>query len=249
VSNEFCMLDPLVRADVPDAVHRMRVAGRRLRAVLQTYRPLFDRGTTDPLRREVGWVVHQLGTARDLEVLQATLARQHAAGGGDGGAELAERHRAAHRAAIRSFRSNRYRAVRDEVAELGQHPPFTPRGLRPAGKELSRALRHRVSRLETAVLAVDRATTVGERAARLHSVRKVARSLRYAVEAAEPVFGRPAAEYAAALARVQDELGEQHDLLLARQVLEVAVEEDPPQDPMAGVRAVLRKKATRWLSR
>ena len=33
-------LDPLVRADEPDSVHQMRVAGRRLRSTLRTFRDI-----------------------------------------------------------------------------------------------------------------------------------------------------------------------------------------------------------------
>jgi inorganic triphosphatase YgiF len=45
--------DPLVRRDVPDAVHKMRVAVRRLRNALATYRPLFVRAQTEPVRDEL----------------------------------------------------------------------------------------------------------------------------------------------------------------------------------------------------
>ena len=45
--------DPLVRRDDPDAVHNMRVAVRRLRSALATYRPLFVREQTEPVRDEL----------------------------------------------------------------------------------------------------------------------------------------------------------------------------------------------------
>jgi len=38
----------------PDAVHDMRVAVRRLRSTLRTFRPLFDRDRTEPLRPNCG---------------------------------------------------------------------------------------------------------------------------------------------------------------------------------------------------
>ena len=39
---EINYLDPLVRRDAPDSVHRMRVTMRRLRSALATFRPMLD---------------------------------------------------------------------------------------------------------------------------------------------------------------------------------------------------------------
>ncbi|HEU0088084.1 MAG TPA: CYTH domain-containing protein, partial [Pseudonocardiaceae bacterium] len=47
--DELISHDPGARADKPDAVHKMRVATRRLRSALATYRPLLDRARTDPI--------------------------------------------------------------------------------------------------------------------------------------------------------------------------------------------------------
>ena len=44
-------LDPAVRRDLPDSVHRMRVATRRLRSAFRTYRKVLDRTVTDPAPR------------------------------------------------------------------------------------------------------------------------------------------------------------------------------------------------------
>ena len=66
--------DPRVRQDLPDAVHDMRVAMRRLRSALATFRPLLDRAVTEPLREELKWVGAVLGDARDSEVTHERLA-------------------------------------------------------------------------------------------------------------------------------------------------------------------------------
>ncbi len=49
------------RHDEPDGVHKMRVATRRLRSALATFRPLFDRQVTDPIRDELKWIAAELG--------------------------------------------------------------------------------------------------------------------------------------------------------------------------------------------
>ncbi len=66
-------LDPAVRADAADAVHKMRVAVRRLRSTLATYRRLLDRDVTEPIRDELKWLGGVLGAVRDAEVIRRYL--------------------------------------------------------------------------------------------------------------------------------------------------------------------------------
>lgn len=65
------------RARDPEAVHRMRVAVRRLRAILRARRPVVARRSdeegVDRLRRELKWLGIALGQVRDLDVLRAHL--------------------------------------------------------------------------------------------------------------------------------------------------------------------------------
>lgn len=67
-------LDPAVRRDMPDAVHRMRTTARRLRGCLRSYRSVLDREVTDPIRRDLKWLAGELGVERDHEVLRERLA-------------------------------------------------------------------------------------------------------------------------------------------------------------------------------
>ena len=64
---------PQVRLGIEDSVHRMRVASRRLRSALATFRPLFDREVGDRLREELKWLGGVLGPARDAEVMHERL--------------------------------------------------------------------------------------------------------------------------------------------------------------------------------
>jgi CHAD domain-containing protein len=45
----------------------MRVATRRLRSALATYRQLFDAQRTEPVRQELAWLGTALGKPRDAE--------------------------------------------------------------------------------------------------------------------------------------------------------------------------------------
>ncbi|WP_328531082.1 CYTH and CHAD domain-containing protein [Nocardioides sp. NBC_00368] len=262
---ELARLDPLVRADVPDAVHRMRVAGRRVRAVLGTYRGLFDRARTAPLRVEVKWLVDELGRPRDLEVLRDRL--DLLLNGEDSriGADIVAEHEAAHRAAVEAMTSPRYFSLVDSLHDLVERPPWSPRAGRPARKQLRAALLQDIRRLQRAVTEAARTSEDHDRALRLHDVRKAAKRIRYSVEAVVPVFGAGAERFAADLADLQDILGDHHDAVVAhREVRRIA--ERRPELPVASalseldaataageraydrmVRRLSKPKSLRWL--
>ena len=53
---ELLRRDSEIRRGEDEGVHRARVACRRLRSALATFRPLVDRDVTDPLRDEIKWL-------------------------------------------------------------------------------------------------------------------------------------------------------------------------------------------------
>ncbi len=61
-----------MRSGHPEGVHQVRVAARRTRSVLATYRSVLPPGT-DRLRAELGDLGRSLGPDRDAEVLEARL--------------------------------------------------------------------------------------------------------------------------------------------------------------------------------
>jgi CHAD domain-containing protein len=62
-----------------ERVHDMRVASRRLRAVLEIYAPCFPKDQFKPLLKEVKALADALGARRDPDVLLAQLAKLEAA--------------------------------------------------------------------------------------------------------------------------------------------------------------------------
>src|SRR5207237_318648 len=61
-------------APAANAAPDRRVALRRLRSDLDTFRPMVDRDEARPLRRELRWLGQQLGGVRDSQVTMARLA-------------------------------------------------------------------------------------------------------------------------------------------------------------------------------
>lgn len=212
-------LDPVVRADLPDAVHQMRVTSRRLRSVLAGYRAEFDTAVTEPLRAELGWLIGQLGRARDLEVL---CERIHTTGGLHPSVttwvtdSTRDQHRDAHRDAVAAMVSPRYFALIDALVDFAAEPTWSRRATRTAEDELVACLRRQWRRLAKSVDQV-RSSHGARRGRRLHDVRRATKRLRYVAEAAQPVLGTRVDGVIHALAEIQDVLGSHHDGLVASQ--------------------------------
>lgn len=231
--DELILRDRGARIDEPDAVHRMRVATRRLRSALATYRPLFVSQRTEPTRQELAWLGTALGKPRDAEVLRDRL-RAHVSELADElvlgpvtarvDKDMNERHRAAHAELVHVLDEDRYLRLLDELDDLVADPPFTDRARRPAGRELPRLVARACRRVDRAAAEAEQAETAADRAARLHDVRKAAKRARYAAESVAPVFGKAAVCLAARMQKLQEILGEHQDSVVSRQVIrELAV--------------------------
>jgi inorganic triphosphatase YgiF len=66
--------EPGVRAGDEDAVHDMRVAIRRTRSTLRSFRGMWDRARVDAFRGELKWLADRLGQVRDGQVMATRLA-------------------------------------------------------------------------------------------------------------------------------------------------------------------------------
>jgi CHAD domain-containing protein len=226
--DELIMRDRGARLDEPDAVHKMRVATRRLRSALATYRPLLARAQTDPVRDELKWLGQVLGRTRDAEVQEQRLSNLVAAQPDEVvlgpvrrriHLEMHDRHRAAHAALIVQLDGGRYLRLLDSLEDLLSDPPLTDRAGRPARRQLAALVGKAARRVDQAARAVRDAPTENARDHLLHEVRKSAKRARYAAESAEPVSGAPAKRLAKRMEALQDLLGEHQDSVSSRILL------------------------------
>jgi CHAD domain-containing protein len=225
--------DPEVRRDVPDSIHKFRVATRRLRSALATYRPVVDRAAGDEIREELKWLAGELGVARDAEVQREHFAEEVAEQPvelvmGRVAGRIDDHLRAVYKdgraGALAALESERYFRLLETLDELIAKPPLTDDD-RKAGKQLPDLLDHDRRRLRKAVRRAESAETSGEQDHELHEVRKAAKRLRYAAESAVPVLGDDAASLAARAEEVQEVLGEHQDSVVSRDLLrQLAVE-------------------------
>jgi CHAD domain-containing protein len=211
-----------VRLDAPDSVHRMRVAVRRLRSCLRTFRSAFERVPIDHLLDEIEWLADHLGPARDAEVTAeqitddlSRLAPEHLRGSVV--SSLGHRIRggiAAARVELEvALDSRRYLALLESLVEFGHAPPLGPktRDRRWLERRFAKTIR------KTDALVADAMRYRGPaRDERLHRARKSAKRVRYAAETLSPLdpkrFDRAARRYEA----IQELLGAHHDAVVTR---------------------------------
>jgi CHAD domain-containing protein len=219
-------MDPMVRRDEPDSVHKMRVATRRLRSALRSFGKIIRRDQAGELAGELKWLGGVLGEARDAEVLdghlQARLGRipvelligpvQARIQG-----HFPPARAAARKAALAALDSERYFALLDRLDRLLADPPFGPDADQPAADTVAKAVRRAYRKTAR---RMDRARHVppGQpRDAAWHEARKAAKQARYAGEAASPAIGTPARRFTNRMKQIQTVLGDHQDTVIARQ--------------------------------
>ena len=223
--DELRAREPGARVDSPDAVHRMRVASRRLRSSMATFGPLFTGSQAQHQRDELQWVGTVLGPVRDVEVMRAHLHETVAVLPVDADLadvlagldrELAERHSHAHRNLIAAMNSPRYAALLTALAAFVTKPPWDANA---ATRHTLPALVGRAcARVDRAAKAAEGSLDVGGQ--ELHEVRKAAKRARYAAEVASPSAGPAAHALAQRMEELQELLGRHQDSLMARALLE-----------------------------
>jgi CHAD domain-containing protein len=203
----------------PEGVHQARVATRRLRSDLRTFRSFLDRDRDGDLRGELEWLGAELGVVRDLDVLGQRL-RAHAASLPDEDAGLAPKlldrlrvQREEARAALLSaMREDRYVRLLDSVVAAATEPAVLDDHAGKRGSDfLSEIMNGPWQHLSRTC------QDLGPNAAdsELHEARIRAKRVRYAAEAMLPVSPKRAGTFAARAADLQEILGEHQDAVVA----------------------------------
>ena len=219
--------DARLRAELPGSVHKMRIAARRLRSALKTYRPLLEAGPADRVGDELRWLGQVLAKARDAQVLREHLGRLVAAEPvelvlGPVSQRIDDDLRTEYRTGVEEglavLSAPRYFRLLDSLDELVLRPTFSERADAPAARVIPDLLGRDAKRMRRAVRKVAVAEA-GARDAALHDARKKAKRLRYAAESAVPLFPDRARKLATAAKRVQQALGEHQDAVVSRSKL------------------------------
>ncbi|MEW1611348.1 MULTISPECIES: CYTH and CHAD domain-containing protein [unclassified Streptomyces] len=221
-------LDPAVRRDLHDSVHKMRVATRRLRSAFKTYRTILDREVTDPIGAELKWLAGELGVDRDQEVLDKRLGAGTDALPGTlvlgpvrGRLQIwsAARRTGTRRRIVDVLDGERYLTLLDTLDALSADPPLRPAASRAPGKALPRAVLKDYKKLARRMDHALEHPPGPERDTAMHEARKAAKRARYAGDAARPALGKPAKRFAKRVKAVQSVLGDHQDSVVAREAL------------------------------
>lgn len=217
--------DSGVRAGRPESVHKLRIAARRLRSALTTYKPILEEHHADALRDELRWLGQALSQARDAHVLREHLDALVASEPvelvvGPVARRIDDSLRASERAGLERghviMNDARYFRLLDAIDNLVDGPSLAPEAGLAARKVVPRLLARDGKRLRGAVRAIDRANDLQTRDLALHEARKKAKRLRYAAESAVPVLRGRAKALSRRAKRVQDSLGVHQDSVVAR---------------------------------
>lgn len=195
-------------SDDPEAVHRARVALRRLRSTLRGFADMLSPDVEARLEQVLAERFRRLGPLRDADVHAEALAGTSA---GDVATDEAARLREALRVELRDAG---WKPLSDEIAELLRGAKLTPGGRRrrlaqaPVGVIASRALQSAWTEMLAFGKHLDRLSEDD-----LHSFRKRAKDMRYLSEFFGPIWAdRPEAPMVRRMARMQDALGLLNDL-------------------------------------
>jgi CHAD domain-containing protein len=207
-----------------NAVHKTRVAVRRVRSTLRIFAALFDQDRAARLDGELRWYAELLGAVRDLDIARRRLEEDL-----EGGAvELVPRQVAARllgclegerahawERVLGVLEGRRYGSLLRELASWRRETPWTaaadddPDTVKTFVKRARKKSDKRLRQAECADPdAVDEA---------FHRARKAAKRTRYAAELARPVVGKRAKKIAREHEQRQDRLGigQDHRMLAA----------------------------------
>ncbi|HSA62188.1 MAG TPA: CYTH and CHAD domain-containing protein [Nitrospiraceae bacterium] len=206
-------------------VHQMRVAIRRLRAIVRAIDRLVEPQWTGQMSSALTWLGQLFGLARDLDV-QLEYFRKEATG-------LNVRDRRPLERFIRHLEEERDKAqqlLRDEMRSaryLGVLATLQEAAQEPVMLESKTTLREvaagQFEKLRKAMRKLGRTCTNRD----LHRIRIKAKRARYVAELAEPCVGRRAARFARAARDFQDLLGVHQDAVLAERYVRDFLKQSP----------------------
>ena len=218
----FLREDLRVRRDLPDSVHRQRVAARRLRSGLKVFAPLLDAGWADALGGELQWIGGELAASREIEVLEerllAGLTALPNADTVEATTLVQTTLTAADRSALRrmkvAMQSERYLTLLDALVDAARPPRLADAAGAPTAAALPPLMRATWKRLARSVRPLGLHSSDDE----WHRARIRAKHARYAADALVPLFGKPALRLATGLAEETDLLGRHQDAAVAAEM-------------------------------
>jgi len=219
-----------VLAGMPEGIHQMRVAVRRLRAILAAFGRMLPADQRRSVSRELRWLGDALAAARNLDVFETALIAPAASALSERAelrrgivalAAAAERRRnAAYAQAVKAVRSTRYTRLMQRQLRW-----FDSCAWREGAA--AQDLRQPIGTLAAPILDRRRLVALrrgmgfaGQSARERHSLRIALKKLRYAAEMLAVLYGGDAVRrFTRRLRRLQDDLGDANDVGVGRAIV------------------------------
>jgi triphosphatase len=221
--------EPAALADVPDGIHQMRVAVRRLRSVVTTMKRMLPPDQYEWVSREMKWIAGVLGPARNWDVFFSSLLAPLR------GASLSEQNldrlcriteqerQSAHEAANAAIRSPRYtaallRLLQWFASSSWRNQPVSETSallMAPIGTLAPSLIGRQYKKVKKSTDGFDELTPQ-----RRHEFRIAVKKLRYTIEFLENLFDTDeVAEFVRCLKPLQDDMGYANDVRVASELL------------------------------
>ncbi len=211
-------------ADSPEALHQLRVAARRLRSAMTTFKPLIADDRREPLKDELKWLAGACDEARNLDVFIDETYRPAAQGAAaihglaDLGQALETARGSAHAHARGAVASTRFRALLLELyawIETGAWLDALEEGGGTAEDFAAKALSRRRRKLEKKGADLMELSDEAR-----HQARIQAKKLRYGAEAFRPLLkDKTARRLIKKTKKLQEALGALNDAVSAEALL------------------------------
>jgi triphosphatase len=227
--------EPLARlGESPEALHALRVTGRRMATVLDLFSPYLPASLGKKGLAKLKRLLDALGAVRDVDIrLEAANRFRGRLAESDARAlEPLLRHLESERGAARArmLRALDAKPTRRWLETLpGQlaaiPPPRASTSPRNAAAldVVPELIRSRYRKLRKCARRLNPESSLGE----YHKVRVRTKKLRYALEVLAPTYGKPAEEMLSALHKLQNKLGTQHDSDVVAQYLTQLAKQPP----------------------
>jgi CHAD domain-containing protein len=230
-----------------DRIHQSRVAMRRTRSNLRTFRLVFDPSWSTALRAELAWYGDRLGESRDLHILRGII--------GEKGPDVMDTEQVDALGAVVTERlaktmaeiaNERGKARRFQLTEqmmgIWDRPHFKAKATKPAEEVLPPLLARAWHDMRGAASKARKKPTD----ANLHKLRIRMKDLRYGCETVALIEGSAARKTARAAEKLQTQLGDLHDAVFSIDWFEaLAIDRPDLADPIDELISVQEDAATK----
>jgi len=207
----------------PEGVHQMRVATRRIRAILRAFKAVLPKTAVGRVNREFRWLARLLGDVRDLDVYLMNFDRYTAElPAAVAGSlhpyrlHLEKRWAAARKELLAGLSSEQFERLVDHFQRFCDEK----KSGNDSSPSIQEAAAEMIDRRLKKVLKRGRAVTKHSPPEELHAVRIQGKRLRYLLEFFHPFYGKRFKSLIRRTKAIQDVLGDHQDACVASQRLQ-----------------------------